>query len=150
MRFTNNSSEGQYSTRTFGDGQFSTEFAPEHTWTVPGTYTVTLTVDNGSCTSIWTAQVVVETSTSISSSTATDAVIVWFANDKFVVEHGISNGLPVVIEVLDATGRLHSTRQVAGTPARVNIAADGFSTGIWFVRIQNNGAIRTVRVPVVR
>lgn len=148
--FTNNSSEGEYFTWSFGDGQFSTEFAPEHTWTVPGTYTVTLTVDNGSCTSTWTAQVVVETSTSISTTTATDAVNVWFANDKFVVEHGISNGLPVVIDVLDATGRLHSTRQVAGTPARVNIAADGFSTGIWFVRIQNNGAIRTVRVPVVR
>lgn len=148
--FTNTSSEGDSYLWVFGDGQFSTEFAPEHTWTVPGTYTVSLTVDNGSCTSTWTAQVVVETSTSISSTTATDAVNVWFANDKFVVEHGISNGLPVAIDVLDATGRLHSTRQVAGTPARVNIAADGFSTGIWFVRIQNNGAVRTVRVPVVR
>ncbi len=150
VSFTNTSTEGDSYLWEFGDGQFSTEFAPEHTWTVPGTYTVTLTVDNGSCTSTWTAQVVVETSTSISGTTATDAVNVWFANDKFVVEHGISNGLPVVIEVLDATGRLHSTRQVAGTPARVNIAADGFSTGIWFVRIQNNGAVRTVRVPVVR
>ncbi|MGV3637006.1 MAG: PKD domain-containing protein, partial [Flavobacteriales bacterium] len=117
VTFTNTSTEGDSYLWAFGDGQFSTEFAPEHTWTVPGTYTVTLTVDNGSCSSTWTAQVVVETSTSISSTTATDAVNVWFANDKFVVEHGISNGLPVLIDVLDATGRLHSTRQVAGSPA---------------------------------
>jgi len=148
--FTNNSTGGDSHIWEFGDGQFTTEFAPEHTYATPGTYTVTLVVDNGSCTSTWTGQVIVETSTSISGTSAITGVNAWFANDKFVVEHGYNNGQPVTIEVLDATGRLHNTRQVAGTPARVNVPADGLSTGIWFIRIQNDGNTRTVRVPVVR
>lgn len=148
--FVNNSSEGESYLWQFGDGEVSTEYTPEHTYTAPGTYTVTLTVDNGNCTATWTAQVVVETSTSISSTTAMDALNAWFANDKFVVEHSISNGLPVTIDVLDATGRLHMARQVAGSPARVSLPAEGLSTGIWFVRIQNNNSTRTMRVPVVR
>jgi len=148
--FTNNSTGGDSHIWEFGDGQFTTEFAPEHTYATPGTYTVTLVVDNGSCTSTWTGQVIVETSTSISGNSAITGVNAWFANDKFVVEHGYNNGQPVTIEVLDATGRLHHTRQAAGTPARVNVPADGLSTGIWFIRIQNDGNTRTVRVPVVR
>ncbi|HPF90025.1 MAG TPA: PKD domain-containing protein, partial [Flavobacteriales bacterium] len=127
----------------------STEAEPSHTYAAPGTYTVTLTVPDGDCSDTWTADVMVETSTGIQSNTpaGTNA---WFANDKFVVEHAFNNGQPVTIEVMDATGRLHLSRQVVGTPARVNVPAEGLSTGIWFVRVSNAGTSRTMRVPLVR
>lgn len=148
--FVNNSTEDASHVWEFGDGQFSTGFAPTHSWATPGIYTVTLIVDDGNCTDTWTTQVMVEAPTSIANANAANALSAWFANDKFVVEHGFSNGQPVTIDVLDATGRLHATHQFAGTPARVSVPADGLSTGIWFIRIQNDGSTRTVRVPVVR
>ncbi len=37
---------------TFGDGQSSTLQSPSHTYAAPGTYTVTETVSNGTCTSV--------------------------------------------------------------------------------------------------
>lgn len=43
----------------FGDGTTSTQQSPLHTYTSPGTYTVRLTVDNGSCTSTTTQQVLI-------------------------------------------------------------------------------------------
>lgn len=150
VAFNTTVEEGTTISWDFGDETTSTEANPSHSWSVPGTYNVTLTVDNGSCTATWTTAIVVETSTGLANTTAPTALNVWFANDKFVVEHAINNGLPVTIEVLDATGRLHLSRQVAGTPGRVNIAADGLSTGIWFVRVSNANATRTVRVPLVR
>jgi len=94
--------------------------------------------------------VVVETSTSIATNTDATTLNAWYANDKFVVEHNFNNGEAVTIEVLDATGRLHATRKVAGVPARVNINADGLATGIWFVRVSNSATQRTMRVPLVR
>jgi len=133
----------------FGDGQISTEAAPQHSYSTPGTYTVSLTVTNGECSDTWTMEMQVETSTSIldNEHLVTNA---WYGNDKFVVEHTINNGMPVTIEVMDATGRLHIRRQVAGTPARVSIPAEGLSTGVWFVRVGNTSTTRTVRVPLVR
>ena len=134
----------------FGDGTFSEATSVAHSWTTPGTYTVTLTVSDGTCSDTWTTVVVVETSTSITEGAQGTELKAWFANDKFVIEHGIDNGRPVLVEVLDATGRLHLTRNAAGTPARINIPADGLSTGIWFLRISNDDTQRTLRVPVVR
>jgi len=146
--FTNTGSTGDI-VWTFGDGQFSIENEPSHTYTAPGTYTVTMTVTDGDCADTWTAEVMVETSTGIQTN-APVGTNAWFANDKFVVEHAFNNGQPVTIEVMDATGRLHLSRQVAGTPARVNVPAEGLSTGIWFVRVSNAGTSRTMRVPLVR
>jgi len=148
VTFTSTSTEGEV-VWAFGDGQISTEAAPQHSYSTPGTYTVSLTVTNGECSDTWTMEMQVETSTSIldNEHLVTNA---WYGNDKFVVEHTINNGMPVTIEVMDATGRLHIRRQVAGTPARVSIPAEGLSTGVWFVRVGNTSTTRTVRVPLVR
>jgi gliding motility-associated-like protein len=47
--FTDTSSGNPQTTWTFGDGGTSNAYSPTHTYTVAGTYTVTLTVNNGSC-----------------------------------------------------------------------------------------------------
>jgi PKD repeat protein len=150
LEFTNDTQDADLYAWDFGDGNTSEEAAPTHSWSTPGTYTVTLSVSDGSCTDTWTDVVVVETSTSISAAVAPIALNAWFANDRFVVEHGFDNGKPVSIEVMDATGRLHISKQAAGSPARVNIPASQLSTGIWFVRVTNDQSQRTLRIPLVR
>ena len=52
VTFTNQSSSGEDWNWTFGDGTISTVKSPTHTYKQPGTYLVTLTVDNKSS---WTA-----------------------------------------------------------------------------------------------
>jgi len=48
-KFNNTSSNAATFSWDFGDGTTSTEEDPEHTYTAPGTYTVTLFADGGSC-----------------------------------------------------------------------------------------------------
>ena len=107
-------------------------------------------MSDGNCTDTWSVEVTVETISNIADVSTAATLNAWFANDKFVVDHSFNNGKPVSIDIMDATGRLHATRQVAGSPARVNIATDGLNTGIWFVRVTNAQEQRTFRVPLVR
>jgi PKD repeat protein len=51
VRFTNTSNFADTFAWDFGDGEKSTEENPQHTYKDEGTYTVTLTVTNGQCTS---------------------------------------------------------------------------------------------------
>ncbi|MBL7940961.1 MAG: hypothetical protein JNL43_16505 [Flavobacteriales bacterium] len=134
----------------FGDDNNTDEAEPTYTYTIPGTYTVTLFATGGDCVDTETIEITVETNTGISTNTDATALNAWFANDKFVVEHNFNNGEAVVIDVLDATGRLHATRKAAGVPARLTINADGLATGIWFVRVSNSDTQRTMRVPLLR
>ncbi len=47
VSFQNNTFIGKSARWDFGDGSTSTQFSPEHTYTKPGTYTVTLAIDFG-------------------------------------------------------------------------------------------------------
>jgi PKD repeat protein len=66
--FSNISFGGQSYSWSFGDGTFSSDFEPSHTYATDGTYTVTLIVINGVCDDIYT-----ETITVISAPTASVA-----------------------------------------------------------------------------
>ena len=48
--FTNTSTGNNIYTWDFGDSNTSTAISPTHTYASPGTYTITLTADNGGCT----------------------------------------------------------------------------------------------------
>ncbi|MEZ4738035.1 MAG: PKD domain-containing protein [Flavobacteriales bacterium] len=71
----------------FGDGSTSTELDPEHAYTVPGTYIVTLTVSDGPCASSRSITVVVQSTTGISAERAT-TMNVWFRDDRILVDLG--------------------------------------------------------------
>ncbi|MDX9751433.1 MAG: gliding motility-associated C-terminal domain-containing protein [Flavobacteriales bacterium] len=61
VSFTNNSTGGNTWAWDFGDGGTSTEFEPAHTYTAPGTYTVTLVMtDQYGCTQAAEDSIVVE------------------------------------------------------------------------------------------
>ena len=53
-------------------------------------------------------------------------------------------------EVIDATGRLHMQKQVPAGPGQVLLPNSNLNTGVWFVRITNNGEQKSYRVPLVR
>lgn len=59
VKFTNTSLYGESWLWDFGDRMYSAEKDPEHTWYIPGTYTVTLTVTNLSGTSVRHGEVTV-------------------------------------------------------------------------------------------
>lgn len=146
--FTNTSVSGETFFWEFGDGATSTELEPVHAYSTPGIFTVTLTVTSGDCSDVTSFDVTVELNTGISTSAAV-GVSAWVSSNGFVVEHGFTSGT-VYIEVLDATGRLHATRNVGASPGRVILSHEGLTTGIWFVRVTNGDKQQTFRLPLLR
>ncbi|MBK6830853.1 MAG: T9SS type A sorting domain-containing protein [Flavobacteriales bacterium] len=66
------------------------------------------------------------------------------------MDHNYQGVEPLLIEVLDATGRLQAQRKVAAFPGRVTLPAEQLSTGVWFVRLTQGDAQETFRVPLIR
>ena len=134
----------------FGDGGTSSEQEPVHAYVSPGIYPVTLTVDNGICQAQTSEEIIVELSTGTAPLAAGVTARAWGVPDGIVVEHDFLNDDPVVIEVLDAIGRVHMHLRSPIASGRTILSDDGLSSGIWFVRLTNNGQQITFRVPLLR
>jgi hypothetical protein len=131
----------------FGDGSTSVLETPVHSYGLPGTYEVALTVTGGDCSDRTTTSVEVEQTTGVVELTS-NSLRAWAGADGFVVEHAFDRG-NLMIDVLDATGRLVRTMTVPAMPGQVLVQA-GLSAGIWNLRITHGGGQHTLRVPVLR
>lgn len=131
---------------SFGDGGSSEEQNPIHTYALPGTYTVVLAVENGECTSVATWDIVVELSTGVPVTPAA-AHNAWATPQGIVVEHAFGAKASVLLELLDATGRIAITRRAAAD--RLVIPTEGLAAGVWFVRLRHGEEQVTMRVPLI-
>jgi hypothetical protein len=148
VTFTSTTEVAETWSWSFGDGATSTDENPTHTYTLPGTYEVTLVVSYGDCSDATTINVTVELTTGIAAATTAQPVRAWMAESNLVVEHPYTG--VVQVELMDATGRLHAQRSVNSGAARILVPSNTLSTGIWFVRVTNAGEQQTLRVPLVR
>lgn len=149
VTFINNSTGGTAFNWSFGDGATSTEETPAHTYELPGMYTVTLTVDNGACTSSTSFEITVELSTGVTEATE-NTMNAWLNGDHLVVEHGFADQYPLQLEVLNEAGQLHERFRVAGPAGRMTIRATDLPSGIWYLRVTNDLVRKTIPVVVVR
>lgn len=150
VAFTNHSTTGTDLLWNFGDGTTSTDLNATHSYALPGVYTVVLTANNGICEASVSQDINVQLSTSVTATPASLVLNVWSAADQLVVEYSFDHGHAVLVDVLDATGRLHIQKQFVGTPGRVSIPAASLGTGVWFVRVTSGKVQQTFRVPVLR
>ncbi|MCC6938694.1 MAG: PKD domain-containing protein [Flavobacteriales bacterium] len=146
VQFSNTFVEGT-SFWEFGDGAIADEQAPSYSWNTPGTYTVTLTIDDGTCIASVSHDITVEVSTSVASIAATSNRA-WATPQGIVLEHVYPANEQVQLELLDATGRVFVQRRLSSS--RTTIPADGLSTGIWFVRLTHGTDHAIMRVPLIR
>jgi PKD repeat protein len=149
VQFTNSSVLADSYTWDFGDGSTSMESDPAHTYTLPGTYTVTLTANGGACTSVTTQQITVELNTAIASPNNDANLAVWATPDHLVVQHPFGSA-PVDVAVFDATGKQVISTTAITKPVQFTLNDRSLSTGVWFVRVTSGEVQRTFRVPLVR
>jgi subtilisin-like proprotein convertase family protein len=135
----------------FGDGSTSTEEAPVHSFAAPGTYAVTLTVSNGTCSSTAVVNVTVELSTGISGAdSAADRLSAWFDGDRIVVEHGFTDAYPLQLEVINEAGQTWMQHRVAGPAGRMTLPGNDLASGVWFIRVSSDEVRRTIPLVIVR
>ncbi len=148
LQFSSNQVDASYAW-DFGDGTVSTEMAPLHAWSLPGIYTVTLTVSSPSCSVTTSVAITVEVNTALSSVPAGATTHVWTTWPSIVIEHGYHGSDPIHVELLDATGRSHLQSKAAAVPGRILLPCENLSSGVWFVRLSHADTQESFRVPVL-
>lgn len=133
----------------FGDGATSTATEPVHSYELPGVYTVTLTVDDGDCTSSTTIEMTVETTTGLATIVG-PRYNAWVSGDQFVIDHAFDNGEPVLVRILSTAGQLVQEHRFPGHPARLTLPNTALANGVWLVRVSNGNHVRTFSLPVVK
>ena len=149
VTFFVSSTNGVSNTWDFGDGATSDELEPTHSFSLPGTYTITLNVDDGTCTSTTTLELNVESTTGLATIVG-HTLNAWVSGDLFVVDHNFNDNEPVLVRVLSTNGQLVQTHRFAGQPARLTLPTADLATGIWLVRVSSANSVRTVSLPVLR
>jgi subtilisin-like proprotein convertase family protein len=146
VQFTAAGTTGSYAW-SFGDGNQSTEQNPQHAYAAAGSYTVTLTTDDGVCSSSAIGEVTVELSTSVAAASKAEHRA-WAAPQGIVVEHAFTGKAAVTVELLDATGRIAYTGRMNAN--RQVLPSAQLANGAWFVRLDNGSERVTLRVPLAR
>lgn len=149
LLFTPNTMDDVTNTWDFGDGNTSTGLEAVHSYTVPGSYTVTLSVDDGNCVSTASIVVDVQTSTAIAATTVGKNLNAWVSGDHIVVDHDFGGQHPVLIRVFSTGGQLAQEHRVPNAPARITLPTSDLASGIWMVRVSSGEQMRTFSLPVL-
>lgn len=131
-----------------GDGTTMQGSEASHVYTAPGTYTVALTITEGDCSDVANSTITVSVAQSVGTVTRNDTRV-WTNGNDLLIDWSSSASGNATVDVLDATGRSVHAAQVK-TTGRSIIPAQGLPSGVYFVRITNNGSQQTMRVPLIR
>ena len=153
VNFTDNSS-GTPTTWSwnFGDGSaVSTEQNPTHTYAAAGTYTVLLTVGNGSCVANISQEITVEKINSTSNvnlynsklypNPATNQVILEFFNSS-------KEGLR--IDFIDALGKTLISRKLKTSENKTPFEISAFPAGVYNVKLTGKSGIEVKQLTVIK
>jgi PKD repeat protein len=135
---------------SFGDGAVSDAQVAEHSYALPGSYQVTLTVTEGACSGTTTLSIVVETATAVADAKPAQHMRAWMNGDQLVVEHGFADQYPLQLEVLNEAGQVWKQMRVAGPAGKLHVPADDLVSGVWLVRVSNDQMRKSIPVVVVR
>ena len=139
---------GVSNTWDFGDGETSTDLEPTHSYSLPGVYTITLTVDDGDCTSTTTLDLSVESTTGLPTLEGR-TLNAWVSGDQIIVDHNFNQNEAVLVRIISTSGQLVQEHRFAGQPARLALPTEDLATGIWLVRVSSGNNARTFSLPVL-
>ncbi|MBK7408818.1 MAG: S8 family serine peptidase [Saprospirales bacterium] len=133
----------------FGDGTTTAEQNPSHTYTQPGAYTVSLSASDAvGCAASAFKTVVVEALISSTSEPASDATLRLYPNptrDYLQVEW---EGPASELQVFDLQGREVWRQSLSGQHTQLQL--NGWTNGLYFVRMQTDKGMVTAKFQVIR
>jgi hypothetical protein len=132
-QFQSTSTSGAGLLWSFGDGNTSSEASPIHTWTLPGTYALSLQASNGGCTAIAEATIPVGVSTGIGATPGTGVAMAWVAEGQLWLRIGHGAGTSRQVDLYDMAGRCLARYRIG--PGTLHQLPLPCSTGMLVVRV---------------
>lgn len=137
----------------FGDGNTSTGDFASHTYTNSGSYVVTLTVDNGTCSNSSTTSVTVTNSvTGIdeSNNNNNNNINAYITNDHLMVDLKLDQVNNISIKVISLNGKLItslSNKQIQ--EGRIDVTSTTeFAAGVYLVQVIGDNFTKTIKIPL--
>ncbi|MCB0790174.1 MAG: proprotein convertase P-domain-containing protein [Flavobacteriales bacterium] len=132
----------------FGDGSFSMDPEPVHSYGTAGTYPVTLTLGTVPCDLVLTTDVEVMISTGLDEE-GDDHFTAWMRNGSIEIDWS-GGAVYSSIEVMDVGGRLVRVVPINGVQGHVSVTMSDLPNGIYTVRAIGDHAPRVVVLPMIR
>jgi hypothetical protein len=132
VQFNNTSSAGSY-TWDFGDGNTSNATAPQHTYALPGSYDVCLTVSTECADKTTCNSVTVDEDDSGIDENYANYVSVYPNPTNSLVNFYVTHPNVKSLVVMDIVGKEVMTSNIVGELTQINI--EGFSNGTYFYRL---------------
>ncbi len=136
----------------FGDGAVSAEQNPSHTYSASGTYTVTLTVSNGSCSSTLSQEVTVSDQSTGTYDPNDPLGVRVFPNPvhrELNIQIQRVPAEPILVSLTDASGRECFSREFTGGHL-ITIETGSLASGTYKLRLAGNSGVVTKKVVVAR
>ena len=153
VTFTDNSSGATAWAWDFGDSNNSTQQNPTHTYTTPGTYTVTLVVTNGNnCSDQMTETITVDETSAIGENPL-EAFVSVYPNPtggQLTVELAELDAEKLTVEVFDVVGKLVASQAPLAGQRVVSFSIADQAAGLYYVRVEVDGQSITREISLVR
>lgn len=133
----------------FGDGTTSADASTTHSYSLPGNYTVTLTVGDAPCELVFTEDIIISLSTSIEDVEA-DPISVWFANDLINLSWTATNEALLGYRILNMNGQEVDRNRIQLNTGVHSIDASGLSEGTYIIQCESDADVHSTRVVVHR
>lgn len=135
-------------TWNFGDGtELAAGNAVNHTYDMPGIYTVTVSATNGECAAVSQVNIAVTANTTGLNQIISETVNVYPnpANNFFTIT--LNKEVEAVLEITDLTGKLIRTENINGQMPNV-ISTSELSNGIYLLNLNTNDSTETFKLSV--
>lgn len=144
ITFSNSSTGASAYTWNFGDGNTSASASPTHTYGAAGTYTVTLTAENGSCADSVSFTVEITTPNGITSTNETHVKV--YPNPTEGNVTILPGSAPVTsLVIYDAIGNIVLSE---ANPAQQRISLDlsGFAAGLYYIQVTSGKENQVIKL----
>ena len=152
--FNNTSTNATSYTWNFGDGTTSMETNPTHTYTTSDSYTVELVASSPGCPDDVATQTLQNIVSGIEIISFINEINVYPnpSNGNFTVEiKGQNITKNMIFSLIDVTGKSVESRNVAfNSYAREVYQLDNLSNGVYFLRIQSDDQLTTLKINILR
>ena len=149
LYFFNTGTYGLQYAWDFGDGSSSTDGDGEHIYTLPGSYTVVLTVADGICNATFSTDILISSSTGLVQ--LTDGAVQAYSDASgFVFQWNLADAGGLLLKLVDAAGRELMNRKLNATQGTERFAANNLAEGIYFLRVVSGTEQRTFKLPLIR
>lgn len=135
-------------TWNFGDGtELTTGNVVNHTYDMPGIYTVTVSATNGECAAVSQVNIAVTANTTGLNQIISETVNVYPnpANNFFTIT--LNKEVEAVLEITDLTGKLIRTENITGQMPNV-ISTSELSNGIYLLNLNTDDSTETFKLSV--